>query len=475
MAFTTNTSRKKRYRSGSFSSTQGTNVVKRGLLNVPDIPFKELHSFPFVSYVSIEDRISVGCLPRSNYVEISKLIEPFKCMKLSDMLIRFYGWKTIFNVVFRAAGSDSERIAHVCKSHAFVTSERALVKVKSLQPGTLVQSDVAGRLLEVVSVDRGQYCPVVEIGTLSPNATYSVSGALSANLHSHRKFLTITSFGIMAFRDDGPEPRVLMVMGRYSYPFCDILRGRYYNQPADEMARVFVSEMSAAERTLLRTRSFQSLWQMLDLPVAESDQQVFANNSSSSDEEWPPPVGRKPSAFAKAKRKFEQLDLDRLCSETPVSYHHPEVGLPKGRMAQKESALTTAIRETKEETGLGEEEYEVLDPDDPIVEVFVGSNGVRYKSQYFLARLTNFDVADDVAPQKDREIASSMWLTKDKALAMLRDYDDAKRSVIHEGFRRFERYQQRRRQSSDGAPTDGESSVRSASGIGPILARRSSE
>ena len=367
--------------------------------------------------------LSVGILPVSNFLEVDRLIESQKFIRLDGLLVRFFGFKHAWqiDVVSNSPGGETRTI-HVAKSHAFLNVDRKLVRVKTLKPGDHLIGDVSGRTFEVRSVCRGPYVPVAEVATSSPSSWYSIDGLISGNMTTHRKHLTISSYGIMIFRVRPNGPEILLVQNRHSWTMLDLLRGKFYNQgPLRDIARVFLTEITEEERHLLRTKTFRDLWRDMDWPVDDLH------------------LEDRLSPFLKAEAKFRELDVQSILDELPTSRYGPIMGPPKGRMAGvKEAPIDTAKREVLEETGLCEADYEVISTD-PILESHLATNGVRYKNQFFLAKLKRQDV-NQVTQQTDREISHSIWVSKDQALSLLRDYEDAKRSAILAGFDQFERH-----------------------------------
>lgn len=410
--------RRARYRNTTAAMAFEPRLIRRGLMDVPDIPYRELRQYQFVSHVGLANSISVGLVESAkNFMSINRLLGESKQIRLKDMMIRFYGYKTTFEVALMTPEDDIRTVV-VCKSHVFVASGNRYIKTKNLEPGTLLLSDVPDRVFKVISVTRKAYEPVAEVSTSFSAAHYSVGGVLSTNINGHRKYLTIQSFGLMIFRDHPVtmEPELLMVRCRYSMAALDLIRARLYNQPPS-ITEVFASEITQTERDMLVTLGFRELWTKLECGLPDDGTQ-----SSLS----------KPSVYMKAERKFHEFNVKAVVEATPTIYTEPEIGIPKGRVSAHETTLQCAKREVQEETGFDASSYDILSRD-PIYESFVATNGVSYKHTYWIARLKDGNVPD-LQKQTDYEIDYSIWATKDKALAMLRSYDTAKKDVIVEGF-----------------------------------------
>ena len=108
------------------------------------------------------------------------------------------------------------------------------------------------------------------------------------------------------------------------------------------------------------------------------------------------------------------------------------MGFPKGRRNLRESDKDCAMREFQEESGYKKEDYNILDDEEPIEELFSGTNNIRYKHIYYLGEsLREIDLKID----KDNfnqvsEISKIKWFNFTDAYESIRYYNEEKRAVL---------------------------------------------
>lgn len=264
----------------------------------------------------------------------------------------------------------------------------------------------------------------------------------------------ITSFGIIAYKDAGcdasdkneevefilenycsqidkyivPSKRMASLSNKYKFlmiqrkdtmGYIDFLRGKYSVRknlsPTKNVPRLTINtcieEMTEEENYRIRTMTFDQLWDDL-----------WCNHNSSA--------YRNEKSYA--KRKFDMLDLPYYFNKTRSNYKFSEFGFPKGRRNIREQNIECAQREFTEETGYTSDTYTILNIK-PIEEEFLGTNGIRYKHVYFIAKMKNNIPPPSVNKNnliQIGEVKNVAWLTYEECISVIRPYDTAKRNVL---------------------------------------------
>ena len=138
--------------------------------------------------------------------------------------------------------------------------------------------------------------------------------------------------------------------------------------------------------------------------------------------------------YLESKKKFNKLidngKLDELL--TIVSdYDTPEWEIPKGRRNHHEKNIDCAIREFREETGLEESHYILLNNFFSLQDEFIGTNGIKYKHIYYIAILKT-DL--DIKIKKNNEVSKTEWCSWEKSISMIRPYYNNKIKIISDVF-----------------------------------------
>lgn len=253
----------------------------------------------------------------------------------------------------------------------------------------------------------------------------------------------ITSFGIIAFiennkyassafnrfayklpnqicdDDDTGKFLCLLVQRKDTMGFVDFIRGNYDNE---NLILTYFNEMTDYERQLINNCPFDFLWK-----------KVWSNHSS--------------KAYFRerenAEKKFKLLNISDLLNKTQNTWggwKETEYGFPKGRLNSKEFPINGALREFQEETNYPRREIQLFD-NNPIIEEFNGTNGVRYKHVYYLGYM---NVNSIQAPRINynnvsqiEEIKNLGWFSFNQALSLIRNYDVEKKKILKEAFLRF--------------------------------------
>jgi 8-oxo-dGTP pyrophosphatase MutT (NUDIX family) len=136
------------------------------------------------------------------------------------------------------------------------------------------------------------------------------------------------------------------------------------------------------------------------------------------------------------KGKFGETDLPHdlryYAEKIEPSHATPEIGFPAGRRQRTETSLSCAQREFEEETGLVAADYQVLNRIKPIRDEFTGTDGKRYRRNYYLAfmhRPTKLTVDEEKDGQKN-EVGMVFYCDYDRAMKLIRPYHIAKQKAL---------------------------------------------
>ena len=133
-------------------------------------------------------------------------------------------------------------------------------------------------------------------------------------------------------------------------------------------------------------------------------------------------------------RAGDFIDLRQILRR-PVERHlEPDWGFPKGRRdkRQYESDLDCAKREAFEETEIGPRHYQLESEQSSFMEVFVGTNGIRYQHTYYLAQCPTFRPVyiNPFNKLQMAEIRKIGWFSYQDTMEMFRDYHVEKRELL---------------------------------------------
>lgn len=187
----------------------------------------------------------------------------------------------------------------------------------------------------------------------------------------------VCSYGIICLHNG----KCLVVQRRDSFGYLDVLRGKYTPEDREYMQRL-VDDMTRLEQTRLATWPFDRMWSNV----------------------WqrPVPLSAK-SKFIRCSEVFKQLLAASPCAKRANTWE-----FPKGRRASVcETEVDCALREFEEETSVSRHSIRVKPR--PIVDEYVGFDGVRYRNTYFGATLAHTRDVCCVNPQFAHEINRVRW------------------------------------------------------------------
>ena len=222
--------------------------------------------------------------------------------------------------------------------------------------------------------------------------------------------------------------KFLIIRRKHSLCYVEFLRGRYYYDNLHYICNM-ISKMSIPEQSALLNKEFSDLWcDMWDIKSVTSCHLSEYNMSNIKFNNLRAGVM---CQFNKTIPVFIRLETIILMNKS--IYNTPEWELPKGRKNINEKELVCAEREFKEETNIKQHEYTMLLDNNEFIEKYVGSDGVTYKNNYFLAELNNepSDIKVENTEFQKNEIGDIKWATYVEIVELFREYSIAKKNVLH--------------------------------------------
>ena len=251
----------------------------------------------------------------------------------------------------------------------------------------------------------------------------------------------VTSYGIICYKlcynkeNNTISPKYLMVQRKDSLSFVEFLRGKYDLNNRQYLLKLF-SNMTKEERQRIQDRDFEVLWK--DMWCKTS---VHENNKNFSKE------------YNESKEKFDMLkkgvyikspsstiaffNLEYIMNNSSSEFDETEWGFPKGRRNINEDDVCCAFREFKEETGINLRNIKICENIKPLEEIFSGSNRIRYKHVYYIAKYNNSnaiyhsgrDSLPTVSPN-NVEIRKIDWFDFNEAHKKIRKFNIERRELF---------------------------------------------
>ena len=229
----------------------------------------------------------------------------------------------------------------------------------------------------------------------------------------------VISYGICLFYYDTTIKKLyyLLVKRKDSISYIDFLRGKYAIDDKSYILKL-LSRMTNNEKSKILKNNFDELWDELWMDS------IFQINKRNSDD------------YNLAKDKLNLLkkmyNFENLLKLSKNNWEEAEWGLPKGRRNFKESNLNAAIREFLEETNIDRCGFFVYENHTPFIEEYIGSNNIKYRHVYYLARCM-------VIPKLEIDVTNYNQVTEigginlfdlESCMVKIRNYLSEKRDIL---------------------------------------------
>jgi len=203
--------------------------------------------------------------------------------------------------------------------------------------------------------------------------------------------------------------KFLMIQRKNSLGYLEFIRGRYNIKDLKTVTHL-LEQMSPTELNDIINKDFDTLWNDL------WDKNNIRNKNHHKE-------------YIISKQKFYELKLNNIDTLNDIKplYTFNEWGFPKGRRESYESDLVCAIREFEEETTYNENKYVLLENCKSIRENLVGTNGINYAHNYFLAVLLEKNETYD---KNNREIGDVKIFNINECIDVTRPYHKNKIKIM---------------------------------------------
>ena len=226
-------------------------------------------------------------------------------------------------------------------------------------------------------------------------------------------------------------PKYLMVQRKDSLSYVEFIRGKYDVQNIGYLMKLF-SLMTPIERAriLNNTEGFETLWAEMWC----KDKTDKENNKNFNKElvDSTRKFNLLKSGFLIKQNYTNQemfLNIDYLINNTMTLYTETEWGFPKGRRNINEDDISCAIREFREETGIPGKSIRLCHDIKPCEEIFSGTNKVRYKHVYYIARYNTFYM-ESFIKHPCKEIKDARWFSFTEAQEHIRGHNVERKELL---------------------------------------------
>lgn len=218
-----------------------------------------------------------------------------------------------------------------------------------------------------------------------------------------------------------------MVQRKDSLCYVEFIRGKYDIKNKDYIMMLF-SNMTSEERDKIHNNDFDTLWNAMWCRNGSSEEENSKNFNKEYKDAYDKFVallngyniicslGNKPPIF---------FNLQYILDNTTPTYEETEWGFPKGRRNINEDDISCALREFREETALFLKNIRLSKDIKPLEEVFSGSNKVRYKHVYYVARYQPSTYSppmyDPDNTHQNKEVKDVQWFSYQEAQEKIRD------------------------------------------------------
>ena len=216
--------------------------------------------------------------------------------------------------------------------------------------------------------------------------------------------------------------KLLLINRRNTISIIEFIRGKYTIKDYKYLLNLFY-QMTNKEKQDLLNKSFDYNWKKIWL-LDNIDNETHKKE------------------YTRSKKNFKLLkdgiisnniyvSLDKLIQFSCNKYDEAEWGFPKGRKNLDEDKLKCAKREFFEETNISESDYNLINIE-PLEELYMSTNKVKYKLKYYISQYTtNKKLTINNNRQQKIEISQLKWYNYDEILSKIRNYNIEKINIVN--------------------------------------------
>jgi 8-oxo-dGTP pyrophosphatase MutT (NUDIX family) len=263
----------------------------------------------------------------------------------------------------------------------------------------------------------------ININKLLLNAKNLIDNSLVQNNENN---INYNELPFLTEKEYNKKIKFVMIRRKNSFTYIDFMRGKYNTYDIDYLFNLF-NLMTITELNNLREKTFDELWEDLwNIKLPNNIYKVEYNNSKNKFNEL------KKGKIINIYNIPINISIDYIIKHNYTKWKEPEWGFPKGRRNYKETEYNCAIREFIEETNFKENEIELINIE-PLIELFIGSNGVKYKHKYFIAQsIPKKKVKIDINNKYQlNEISDIKWMNFNEAKNNIREYNLEKKNILN--------------------------------------------
>jgi len=210
--------------------------------------------------------------------------------------------------------------------------------------------------------------------------------------------------------------KFLLIQRKHSFSYVDFIRGKYDEKDLTNITNV-LNLMSSDEITKIIDNNFDILWD--DLWKKTAKHKAYQKEYELSKSKF---------NYIKINYKIMSLiNFDKL-------YETPEWGFPKGRRDKNETNLNCAIREFKEETGIDNDKFILLNRLNSVEESVYDTKNTLYKLVYYLGISDKEHELKINNEYQQYEIGDMKWLTFEEVIPKIRDYYKEKITMLYKVY-----------------------------------------